>query len=252
MHSYFTGRSDGERGGTDRRSGEIVMWATKRAVSYRIGVVLVAGTALLAGCGGKEVTFQPVDGPGASETTSPPSSSPSVTGQAAQSTGVSTDASTGVVISRNGTTICVRGRNGGQACTGLNGTIVVDGVTVSKGVVVSGDPGSVSTVTPRPTSGQIRISGAVNWSGRATGTCDGHGTGVRRVVAELPGLGRLAVQSVGDGVLKMSLDAKGDAYALSYVGSGGPVRATDGSLVIDSARMGRGGRTVTVSGSFDC
>lgn len=243
------------------------MWATKRAGNtagntaggrgaggYRIGVVLVAGAVLLtAGCSGKEVTFQPVDGSASAESPSTQGSSPAATGQtAADPTGVTTDASTGVVVSRNGNTICVRGRNGGQACTGLNGTIVVDGVTVSKGVVVSGDPGSVSTVTSRPTSGEVRISGAVSWSGRATGICDGHGTGVRRVVAELPGVGRLAVQSVGNGVLKMSLDVKGDAYALSYVGSGGPVRAAGDSLVIDNARLGRGGRTVTVSGSFDC
>jgi hypothetical protein len=220
-----------------------------------MAVLGVSAVLATAGCGERTVAFQPADGPGGS---SPPVTATVTTTASAPSnvapTGVTTDPASGVVVSRNGSLVCVRGRNGGQACTSGNGTVVVDGVTVSNGVVVSGGGGgaAVSTVTPQPTTGRVRLSGAVNWSGTATGTCEGHGTRVRTITANLPSLGRLAVRNVGDGVLKVSLDAKGQDYGLSYVGQGGPVRSTDSRTVIDDARLGRGTSAVVLNADFDC
>jgi hypothetical protein len=219
-----------------------------------MAVLGMSAVLATAGCGQKTVSFQPADGPGGA---SPPVTATVTTTATptAASDGVTTDPASGVVVSRNGSLVCVRGRNGGQACTSGNGTVVVDGVTVSNGVVVSGGGAggvAVSTVTPKPTKGTVRISGAVSWSGTATGTCEGHGTGVRTIRADLPGVGRLAVNNVGDGVLKVALEAKGQSYGLNYVGEGGPVRSTSDRTVLDGARLGRNGNTVVLNADFDC
>jgi hypothetical protein len=217
----------------------------------RIGVgaaALVAGVVLLtAGCGGsKAVEFQPASGSGAD-------SRPTVTvTQSAAANGTSTDAASGVTITRNGDTVCVRGPQGGTACTSGHGTVVVDGITVKDGVVVSGNGGAVKTVPPRPTKGTVRISGAATWSGSATGTCEGHATGARTVTADLPGAGKLEVRHVGDGVTQMRLVANGTSYGLNHVGDGGPVTSSGTGMVIKDARLGKGGSQVVVNGDFDC
>lgn len=217
----------------------------------RIGVgaaALVAGVVLVtAGCGGsKTVEFQPAGGSGAS-------SQPTVTvTQPAAANGTSTDSASGVTITRNGDTVCVRGPQGGTACTSGHGTVVVDGITVKDGVVVSGNSGAVTMVPTRPTKGTVRISGAVTWSGSATGTCEGHATGARTVTADLPSLGKLEVRNVGDGVTQMRLVANGTSYGLNHVGDGSPVTVDSSRLVIKDARLGKGGSQVVISGDFDC
>jgi len=218
----------------------------------RLGVgtaALAMGAVLVtAGCSGeKAVTFQPADGPG---TSGQPTAT--VTTTVAAPTGASTDAASGVSITRNGSTVCVRGPRGGVSCTSGHGVIVVDGVTVSDGVVVGGNGGVVSTVTPQPTKGTVRITGSVSWSGTGTGTCEGHGTTARTVVADLPGLGRLQVRNVGDGVAQVQLVASGTPYGLNYVGSGGPVSSTESRTVVRDARLGRTGNQVVLNADFDC
>lgn len=217
----------------------------------RVGVgmaALAAGAVLMtAGCGQDAVSFQPAGGSGA------PAATTTVTASA-PAAAATTDAANGVVVSRNGSLVCVKGPRGGTACTSGSGTVVVDGVTVSNGVIVGGGGNGVvvSTVTPKPTSGQVRISGKVTWSGKATGTCEGAGTGTRTIRADLPSLGKLEVQNVGDGVLKVSLVANGSSFGLNYVGSGGPVQSTGSRTVITDARLGRSGNTVVLNGDFDC
>lgn len=220
----------------------------------RVGVGMAAlglGAVLMtAGCGQDEVTFQPAGGEG-----SAPAATTTVTATAtAGATAATTDAANGVVVSRNGSLVCVKGPRGGTACSSGGGTIVVDGITVKDGVVVGGNAGGVvvSTVTPKPTSGTVRITGKVTWSGTATGTCEGGGTRSRTIRATLPGVGNLVVQNVGDGVLKVSLAANGSSYGLNYVGNGGPVRSTDTRTILTDARLGRSGNTVLVSADFDC
>lgn len=219
------------------------------AAALATGVVLMT-----AGCGGsKSVDFQPAGGSGSAS--SQPTVTVTQTAGADGANGVSTDPASGVVITRNGSTICVKGPHGGTACTSGHGTVVVDGVTVKDGVVVSGGANGangVSTVPPQPTKGTVRISGALTWSGTASGTCGGHGTEVRTVSAELPNLGSLEVRSVGGDVLQVRLVAKGSSYGLNHVGSNGPVSSTDSRLVITDARLGKGGNQVVLSGDFDC
>jgi hypothetical protein len=218
-----------------------------------LGVVIAVMTA--AGCGQNAVTFQPADGPAGSEgpsvtatATAPAQEAPSGTAQG----GVTTDAATGVVITRQGSTVCVRGPRGGRACTSGRGVVVVDGVTVKDGVVVRGDGAAASVVKTRPTTGRVSLSGAVTWSGTARGVCEGHGRGVRRIAAELPGLGRLVVNSVGEGVLRVALVANGTRFGLSSVGRNGTLDVTGSRTVIDDARLGGSGRQVVLSADFDC
>jgi hypothetical protein len=217
----------------------------------RFGVgmsVLATGAVLVAaGCGGERpVTFQPIGGTGGSA--QPSVSTPSSTAVQARS---STDPASGVVITRSGSVVCVRGPRGGTACTSGQGTVVVDGITVSGGVVVRGNGEAVSGVPSRPTKGQVRLSGAVTWSGTATGTCAGHGLGVRVITASLPNVGRLEINNVGDGVLRVNLEANGTSYGLNHVGPGGPARSTDTRTIIDDARLGKGSQ-VTLDADFDC
>lgn len=223
----------------------------------RVGVGMAAlalsVAVMTAGCGGeKQVTFQPADGPGGSAPPVTATVTATATPSGGATEGTSTDAASGVIVSRNGSLVCVTGPRGGHACTSGNGTIVVDGVTVSNGVVVSGGGAAVSTVTPQPTSGKVSLTGAVTWSGTATGTCEGHGTGVRRITADLPDVGKLVVHNVGDGVLKVQLEARGSSYGLSYVGRGGPANSTAGRTVLDGARLGRANGTVVLDADFDC
>ena len=219
---------------------------------FGVGVASLAMGAVLltAGCGGRSVSVKPIGNGGS---VSQPTVTATVTAapNGAAVAGASTDASSGIVVSRSGSQVCVKGPRGGTACTSGHGTVVVDGVTVRDGVVVSGNTAAVSTVPPTPTKGTVRLSGVVSWSGTATGTCDGHGTGVRMITADLPGIGKLSVRNVGDGVTQVDLVAKGSPYGLNHVGGNGPVSTTDSRTVITDARLGRGNQVV-LNGDFDC
>jgi len=214
-------------------------------------VALATGVVLLtAGCGGgsKPVNFQNQGQQG--QPNGQPTVTVTQTGPAPS--GTSTDPANGVVIQRNGDTVCVRGPQGGTACTSGHGTVVVDGITVKDGVVVSGNNGAVKTVPPQPTKGTIKLTGALTWSGAATGTCEGHSTGARTVTADLTGYGKIQIRNVGDSVTEIRVDAKGDSWSLNYVGDGGPVTSSGSGMTIKEAQLGKGSARVLVSGDFDC
>jgi len=204
----------------------------------------VAAVALVAltGCAERSLNVQPAGGSGSA-------ASPSATVSAAvPSAGVTTDPS-GLVITRNGSTVCVKSRNGGQACSSGTGTIVVDGITVSNGVVVGGS----ANPTPVPTKGTVKLSGALTFDGAVTGTCDGKGTQARTVKVDLPGKGPMVVTAVGGGVLKISLETGGDTYSLEFVGqSKSPVTLSAGRTVLKAAQLGQGVHAVMVDADFDC
>jgi len=213
-------------------------------------VALATGAVLLtAGCGGsKSVDFQN-QGQSGSANGQP---TVTVTQTGPSPSGTSTDPAIGLVIQRTGNQVCVHGPQGGTACTSGHGTVVVDGVTVKDGVVVSGNSGAGKTVPPQPTKGTIKLSGALTWSGSATGTCEGHATSARTVTADLPSFGKLQIRNVGDSVTEMRLDAKGDSWSLNYVGDAGPVTSSDSAMTIKDAQLGKGSARVLVSGDFDC
>jgi hypothetical protein len=233
-----------------------------------VGAAAAVGAVLvLSGCGGKDVTFtpasatdvvQPADGrPG---TTSAPPDVPSTpTSPAAVAT------PSNLVISTQGSTICVRNKDtGSQACVGRSGTAVVNGVVIVDGKVVSTEGssggsvvvnggsvvvgGSVPTV---PTSGQVSLGGAVRWQGAVSGTCQRQGD-VRHATVTLPDGGRLGIDAVGDGVVRIKLTSGGDTYSGNWVGDSGVVSLAEKSLTVNGAQVGRGSNSVQVTATLNC
>jgi len=228
-----------------------------------VGGVLLVTTA----CGGQEVTFkpaanssgiiQPADGSGAAPTTS---------ADAGTSASASASLPPNIVVSTQGSSICVRDTNSGsQACVGRQGTAIVNGIVIVDGKVVSaaGSSGGGSVVIngngnvvggdvpPVPTSGQVTLTGAVRWTGSAKGTCQRNGT-VRHATVDLANGGRLGIDAVGTGVLRLQLATGGDTYSGNWVGDSGFVSLADKSLTLNAARVGRGANTVQVSATLDC
>jgi hypothetical protein len=245
-----------------------------RARRWVAGAAAAAGAVLLlSGCGGKEVTFSPasagVQADGRPGTTAAASPSGAASSAAAQSPApVATPSN--LVITTQGSTVCVRNKDtGSQACVGTHGTAVVNGVVIVDGKVVStaGSDGSSIVVNggsvvnggnvvtggspPVPTSGQVTLSGAVQWRGAVSGTCQRSGE-VRHAVVNLPNSGRLGIDAVGTGVVRISLVSGGDSYAGNWVGDSGIVSLADKSLTVNGARVGRGSNTVQVTASLNC
>jgi len=239
---------------------------TNRALRWVLTAGVAGGALLLSGCGGKEVTFtpaanssaiQPADGSAAATSTAPGDAG-------AGATPVATPPN--IAISTQGSSICVRDKNtGSQACVSSHGTAVVNGVVIVDGKVVSttGTSGGGSVVIngsgnvvsgdvpPVPTSGQVSLAGAVQWSGSAKGTCQRQGE-VRHAVVDLSGGGRLGIDAVGSGVVRIELASGGNTYSGNWVGSGGIVTLGDKHLAVNAAPVGRGANTVRVTASLDC
>jgi len=240
--------------------------SANRVLRWVLTAGAVGGVLLVTGCGGKEVTFtpaanssavvQPADGSGAAPTTSADAATPA--------SPVATPPN--IVVSTQGSTVCVRDKNtGSQACVGSHGTAVVNGIVIVDGKIVStsGTTGGGSVVIngngnvvtgdvpPVPTSGQVTLAGAVQWKGPAKGTCQRQGT-VRHAVVDLSGGGRLGIDAVGTGVLRLSLSTGGNTYSGNWVGDSGFVSLGDKSLTLNGARVGRGSNAVQVSATLDC
>jgi hypothetical protein len=227
-----------------------------------------AGAAVLltTGCGGgKDVTFTPAAN--SSGIVQPGDGSP----PSAASDGAQTPASPvatppNIVISTQGSSICVRNKDtGSQACVGKNSTAVVNGVVIVDGKVVStsGTSGGGSVIVngggsvvtgdtpPVPTSGQVTLSGAVQWRGSAKGTCQ-HSGDVRTAKVTLADGGTLNINAVGTGVVRIELASGGNTYSGNWVGETGLVSMTAKSLTLNGARVGRAANTVQITATLDC
>jgi hypothetical protein len=228
-----------------------------------------AAVLLTAACGSKDVTFtpaanasgliQPADG-------SAPASSGGGGSAASSAAGSSAvPAPSNLEITRQGSTICVRAKDtGSQACVSDHGTAVVNGVVIVDGKVVStsGSPGGSVVVNggsvvagsgtpPVRTSGQVTLAGAVQWHGSASGTCQRQGE-VRHAQVTLGDGGRLGIDVVGTGVVRLELASGGDTYSANWVGDNGYIALADKSLKITNAPVGRGSHTVQITASLDC
>jgi hypothetical protein len=240
--------------------------AGKRVLSWGAASAAVAAVLLTAGCGGKDVTFTPAaDTSGAIQ---PAGGAPSGgSGGSGAAPSSSAKVPSNLDITRQGSTICVRNKDtGSQACVSDHGTAVVNGVVIVDGKVVSTsgssdgsvvvDNGSVvvdGDAASVPTSGRVALAGAVQWQGSASGTCHRRGE-VRHAQVTLAGGGggRLEIDVVGTGVVRIVLTTGGDTYSGNWVGDNGIVSLADKSLKVNDAPVGRGSRIVRVTAALDC
>ncbi|HEY6797764.1 MAG TPA: hypothetical protein VI248_24070 [Kineosporiaceae bacterium] len=244
----------------------------KRVLAWGATGAAAAAVLLTAACGGKDVTFTPV----AANSTAvirPADGSPSSAGGGpGSSSAAAATTPSNVEITRQGGTVCVRSKDmGSQACVSDHGTAVVNGIVIVDGKVVgtSGSSGASVAVNggsvavnggsvvvgdnpaPVATSGQVSLLGAVRWRGSASGECRRRGE-VRHAVVTLGNGGRLGIDVVGTGVVRIELASGGDTYSGNWVGDNGFVTLAERSLKVDGVSVGRGSHAVQVTASLDC
>jgi len=233
------------------RRNHVLRWL---AVGTAAGAVLMT-----TACGGKQVTFTPAAD--SSAIGAPAGGAASTSSSAPAPTAFTTPPD--VVVTTQGSSICIRSKNNGSvACVSkqgravVNGLVIVDGrivgradgngsVSVGDGSVVSGD-----NVPPVPTSGHVALTGAVRWSGTASGTC--RHTGEVRHAEVGVGSGTLTIDAVGTGVVRIELTSGGTSYSGDWVGDSGLVTLTATSLTVHAAPLGRDAQQVQVDGTLNC
>lgn len=101
------------------------------------------------------------------------------------------------------------------------------------------------------TSGQVTLTGAVNWSGTVTGTCLSAAV-ARHVHVTLGNGGTLSINVASSAAGNIDLVTGNGSYTDNWFGDTGVVTLDTKSLRVNNATVRQGSRTVQVTASFDC
>lgn len=155
-----------------------------------------------------------------------------------------------------GGSACVDGQGSGAACVTANGVVAdtaAPATPISPGVSAPSTSFSYGGVSQGGTSGTVTLTGAVDWSGPASGTCSRYTPEMADVDATLPA-GQLTVSVANPSIADFSLVADGHRFEASYAdGARSVLTITERSVQVRSVRLADdAGAVVQLSAEFDC